>query len=201
MNNFYKGAFFSLLSAFGFALLPIFALYAYRGHISVTTLLFFRFSIAAVLFFLYVFVKYKGLVFHKKDLLYLFILGGICYNLQARFYFSSVKYIPASLAALFLYTYPLIVTGLSFLVDREKITGKMGVSIGISFLGLILIWYIHWNDKRFRDLVGFGAFCLFGLHHDREPGLEKNAAFGCQRFCGLIFLDRGPDLWFLYRWP
>lgn len=165
MNNFYKGAFFSLLSAFGFALLPIFALYAYRGHISVTTLLFLRFSIAAVLFFLYVFAKYKGLVFHKKDLFYLFILGGICYNLQARFYFSSVKYIPASLAALFLYTYPLIVTGLSFLVDREKITGKMGVSIGISFIGLILILGTSIGTMNgFGILLALGAAFVYSVY-------------------------------------
>lgn len=53
MNNFYKGAFILVLSALGFSLLPIFALYAYKGNINITTLLAFRFSLAAVIFFIF----------------------------------------------------------------------------------------------------------------------------------------------------
>lgn len=139
LNKFYKGAALLLLSAFGFGLLPIFALYAYKSGINISTLLFIRFVCAAALYFVYTFIKIKKISVSKKDLLYLFILGGIGYNLQAQFYFSAVKYIPASLAALFLYTYPMIVTVLAFFVDKEKITKEIGISIGISFFGLILI--------------------------------------------------------------
>lgn len=139
MNNYYKGTFLMVLSSLGFSLLPIFALYAYQGGISVTTLLFIRFLLAAVMMFIFVFKKLRRINLNKKDLLFLFVLGAICYNLQARFYFSSVKYIPASLAALLLYTYPMIVTAISFITDRERITRRIGISIGISFAGLIMI--------------------------------------------------------------
>jgi drug/metabolite transporter (DMT)-like permease len=139
MNNFYKGAVLSLLSALGFGLLPIFALFAYQGNISVTTLLLIRFSLTAVLLFIYVFIKFKRISLTKKDWLALLILGGICYTLQSRLYFTSVKYISSSLAVLLLYTYPIIVTALSFFLDKEKITMKMGVSLSISFAGLIMI--------------------------------------------------------------
>lgn len=139
MSKFYKGAIISLLSAFGFSLLPIFALFAYKANINVTTLLFLRFSLGALLFFVYGFTRSQKFKVNQKDLVALMILGAIGYNLQARLYFSSVKYIPSSLAALLLYTYPMIVTALSFFVDHEKITWKTGISIALSFSGLVMI--------------------------------------------------------------
>jgi drug/metabolite transporter (DMT)-like permease len=165
MNNFYKGAFILVLSALGFSLLPIFALYAYKGNINISTLLFFRFSLAAVIFFIYVFIKYKKLNINKKDILFLFILGGICYNLQARFYFTSVKYISASLAALFLYTFPVMVTILSFIIEKEKITKKLGVSICISFIGLIMILGTSIGKiNGFGILMGLGAAFVYSIY-------------------------------------
>jgi drug/metabolite transporter (DMT)-like permease len=165
MNNFYKGAFILVLSALGFSLLPIFALYAYKGNINITTLLVFRFSLAAVIFFIYVFIKYKKLNINKKDILFLFILGGICYNLQARFYFTSVKYISASLAALFLYTFPVMVTILSFIIEKEKITKKLGVSICISFIGLIMILGTSIGKiNGFGILMGLGAAFVYSIY-------------------------------------
>lgn len=139
MNSFYKGAILLVLSALGFGVLFIFALHAYKGGVSVTTLLVIRFTLAAVLLFIYVFIKFKRVRISKRDLFFLFILGGICYNLQARFYFSSIQYISPSLTALFLYTYPMIVTVLCYFVDKERITTRIGISIGISFTGLVMI--------------------------------------------------------------
>lgn len=157
MNNFYKGAALLLLSALGFGLLPIFALYAYKGNISITTLLFIRFLFAAALFFIYAFIKFKRISVGKRDILFLFILGAIGYNLQSQFYFSAVRYIPASLAALLLYTYPMLVTVLSFFADKEKITVKTGVTLCISFIGLVLIL-----GTSVGALNGLGIFFALG---------------------------------------
>lgn len=137
--NSYKGVMLVLLSAFGFALMPTFALFAYQTGISVTTLLFIRFAIASVLFFLYIFLKKIPLRLSGKDYFSLFLLGGICYNTMSNFYFSSVKYIPAALAVLILYTYPMIVSILSFLIDREPPSKKITFSLCTSFVGLVLV--------------------------------------------------------------
>jgi drug/metabolite transporter (DMT)-like permease len=139
MPKFYKGAIILLLSAFGFGLPPIFALFAYKANINVSTLLFLRFSFGALLFFVYGFARNEKFRVNKKDLIALIIFGGIGYNLQSRLYFSAVKYIPSSLAALFLYTYPMIVTALSFFIDHEKVTWKTGICIALSFSGLVMI--------------------------------------------------------------
>lgn len=165
MDHQYKGILLVLLSALGFSLLPIFALFAYRGGINVTTLLLIRFSLAAVVFFIYVFAKFKRIEMNKKDLFFLFILGSICYTLQAGCYFSSIKYIPASLAALFLYTYPIIVTVLSVIIDKEKITGKIMTSIAISFIGLIMILGTSLSKiNGFGILLAFGAAFIYAVY-------------------------------------
>lgn len=165
MNNFFKGALLSLISAFGFALLPIFALFAYQGHINVTTLLFIRFFFGALLFFSYVFIKYQKVTVQLKDLFYLFVLGGICYNLQSQFYFSAVKYISPSLAALLLYTYPMTVTILTFFIDKEKITKAVGASVGLSFIGLILILGMSLGKVRgLGILLALGAALVYSVY-------------------------------------
>ena len=165
MKDLYKGSILLFLSAFGFGILPIFALYAYKAGISITTLLFLRFFIAAILFFIYTFLKIKKISLTKSQLFSLFLLGGVGYNLQARFYFSSLQYIPASLTALLLYTYPIVVTALAFFIDKEKITGKLLVSVGISFVGLILILGTSVGKiNGLGILLALGASLVYSLY-------------------------------------
>jgi drug/metabolite transporter (DMT)-like permease len=165
MRKIYIGVFLLLLSALGFGLLPIFALYAYKGNITITTLLLIRFSTASVLLFIYVFIKYRKISLSKKDLFFLFILGAVGYNLQSRFYFSSVKYISPSLAALILYTYPMFVTGLSFFIDKEKITGKTAGAIGISFIGIVMILGTSFKSVDMLGILfALGASIVYSLY-------------------------------------
>lgn len=138
MNRFYKGAFLIFLSTFGFGLMPVFVKYAYMGNINVPTLLLIRFTIAAIFLFIYAYFKLKRIEVTGRDIFNLFLLGGVCYTLQSTFYFSALKYISASLAALILYSYPVIVAILSFIFEREVLPPKGIASIGISLAGLVL---------------------------------------------------------------
>lgn len=113
-----------LISATAFGLLPLFALLAYDGGTNITTLLFLRFAIATVLLLLYCIAREKAWALSARQILALFLLGGILYMIQSLCYYSSIKYIPASLTALLLYTYPALVAILSFVVEKEKITKR-----------------------------------------------------------------------------
>lgn len=128
-----------IISAISFGLIPIFALYAYESGVTTTTLLFLRFSISAIVFFSYLFLKRKPWKITKKQLLSLIFLGGVLYTAQSSLYFTSVKYIPASLAALLLYLYPVIVAILSFFINKEKLSKRIILAIGISMMGIILV--------------------------------------------------------------
>ncbi|PLR95060.1 DMT family transporter [Bacillus sp. T33-2] len=133
------GYFLIFLSATGFGLLPIFALYSYEHGVDSTTLLFLRFAFAAVFFFSYIFLKKKHWKITRKQLLSLIFMGGVLYTFQSFFYFSAIQYIPASLAALLLYLYPVFVTILSFFVNKERISNKLLLSIFISLIGMIFV--------------------------------------------------------------
>lgn len=128
-----------VLSAISFSLIPAFALYAYDSGVTTTTLLFLRFAIAAVIFFSYLLIKGEKLTLTKKQFVSLLLLGGALYTLQSSLYFTSVKYIPTSLAALLLYLYPIFVAALSFFFNKEPLTKKVILSISLSLIGIIFV--------------------------------------------------------------
>lgn len=156
LNKFYKGVIFVLLSAAGFGVMPIFAKFAYQSKVSLTTFLFLRFSMAALFFFSYINYKKIKVTVSRTQLLALFILGGVCYTLQSTFYFSAVKYITPTLVALLLYTYPIFVAILSAIVDKEKLTKPVIISVGVSFSGLILFLGTSFGNVNLKG-VAMGA--------------------------------------------
>jgi drug/metabolite transporter (DMT)-like permease len=137
----YKGAAFVLLSAFLFGLIPILAVFAYKSRVSVMSLHFVRFTIAsaALCFLLYMQREKAALQVGKRNLLKLFVLGGIMFTLTSFGYFSSIKYIPASVAALIFYSYPALVSVGSSFVNKERLSRPVILSIIISFLGLVFL--------------------------------------------------------------
>jgi drug/metabolite transporter (DMT)-like permease len=135
----YKGLTMAFTSAICFSFLPIFAVYAYNYGLNVNTLLLLRFTIASLFFFFYILIKYKKINIDKSSLFKLFLLGGIMYTLQATCFFMAVKYISPSLTSLLLYLYPIFVAVLSAVIDKEKLGKSIILSIGVSFVSLILV--------------------------------------------------------------
>jgi drug/metabolite transporter (DMT)-like permease len=165
LNHQLKGIIYALASAAGFAVMPFFAIYAYKAEVNITTILLLRFSIAALFFFGYLLWKKQSLQITKKQLLALFILGGVFYNLQANCYFSAVKYIPTSMVALLLYTYPIFVAILSFWIDKERLTKATALAIGLSFLGLGLFLGTSFGHVNFYGVtLAIGAGFIYSLY-------------------------------------
>lgn len=88
--------------------MPIFARFAYTSGVSPVTLLFLRFAFAAPVML--------GLVAYRRvrlprgaALAALIGLGGVIYVAQALCYFTALTRAPASLVALILYLYPVLV--------------------------------------------------------------------------------------------
>lgn len=157
MNRYYLGVLLVLISAISMGTLPIFSLYAYQGNASVHTVLFLRFSIAAIILFLYSAITIEKTVITRSYLLSLFIIGGVIYTLQSNLYLTSFKYIPASLASLFFYSYPIFVSILSVFIDKEKPGSKMAAAIILSLLGLTLVL-----GTSIHSINLLGAFLALG---------------------------------------
>ncbi|MED4785027.1 DMT family transporter [Brevibacillus choshinensis] len=139
MSPLYVGVLYVFVSAAGFGVMSIFAVYAYEAGVSVSTLLFLRFLFASALFFGWLAWRKESFRINRKQVLSLFCLGGIMYTLQSLSFFSAVQYIPTSMAALLLYTFPVFVAILSYFVDKEKLRKKTIIAMLISLVGLGMV--------------------------------------------------------------
>lgn len=165
LNPFYLGVLLVFLSAAGFGMIPVFALYAYQGGATVTTLLFFRFTLAALCFFAYIFIKERSISVNRSSIKYLLLMGGVIYTLQSNLYFSAVKFIPASLAVLIFYIYPIFVAIASSLVDKEILTKQILFSIAVSLAGLTLVLGTSFGEINIvGTLLALGAGLVYSCY-------------------------------------
>lgn len=149
----YLGVLLVFVSAASFGVMSIFAVFAYGAGVSVSTLLFLRFLFASAIFFGLILWKKESVRINKKQGLSLFLLGGILYTMQSLSFFSAVQYIPTSMAALLLYTFPAFVAILSFLVEKERLRKKTIIAMAVSFVGLAMVLGLS-----FGGIHPFGVF-------------------------------------------
>lgn len=159
------GYFLVLLSAVGFGIMPIFALYAYESGMEVPSLLFLRFLFSSIFFFSFIFVRKIGVRVTRKQLAILFLMGGVLYTTQSTFYFTALKYIPASLTALLLYLFPVFVAILSFVINKERLSVRLILSIIISLLGILLVLGSpNGSIHPFGIVLGVGAAITYTFY-------------------------------------
>lgn len=133
-----SGAALVALSAFGFGLMPIFAKVCYAAGSSTYTLLFLRFTAAAI--FMMAMMKARRLPrLSKKEAWTFFFLGAIGDSAQAFCYFMALQYASAGAVSLLLYTYPAMVMVGSALIFKEKITADKVLSLVLATGGAFII--------------------------------------------------------------
>ena len=165
MHSFGLGVLLIMLSAFGFGLMPIFATYAYAGGVNVPTLLFLRFSLAAACLFVYLFWRRTVWSLGRREMSALLFLGAVLYTMQSAFYFSAVRYIPASLAALVLYLYPVFVAGLAVWLDKETLSLHTALPAVLSLTGIAVVLGAPLDEvDGFGVLLAFGAAIVYSVY-------------------------------------
>ncbi|HLI46742.1 MAG TPA: DMT family transporter [Geobacterales bacterium] len=160
-SNVHQGALLVAISAISFGFLPIFAKFVYASGMDVFSMLFLRFSLGS--FFLLLTLRIRNMlnIPPRRILLDLALLGGIGYFLQSIFYLSSIRYIPASVAVLLLYTFPPIVAVMSYAMHIDVITRKSVVAIIIGFIGLFLVANPSYNLNLLGILLALGASFVY----------------------------------------
>jgi drug/metabolite transporter (DMT)-like permease len=136
------GTLFCLLSAAGFGAMGIFGKLAYDEGTTVGTLLATRFVLAAAVFWLVLLCTggVRGLrSLSRRDVGLALALGGIGYGAQAGAYFAALDRIDASLLALLVYTYPVMVAVVAIAIGRERATRHTAVSLALASAGLVLV--------------------------------------------------------------
>jgi len=128
-----------VVAAASFGLMPLFARHAYAAGVDVQTLLFLRFTIAAVVL-VGCLAATKRLIWPGlRVVAWLTLLGGVLYALQATLYFSAVRVMSPTLAVLLLYLYPALVMGLSATITRVRPSAKQLAAIVLSLAGMVLV--------------------------------------------------------------
>lgn len=153
MNNYLKGVLLVLASALAFSFLPIFIVFAYDGGADASTLLLIRFTLATIVFFSFLRVKGYSIKLDRSTLFKFFLLGVFGYTLQSRFFFMALQYITPAIASMFLYTYPVLVSVITYFVDKEKPSLRLAASIIIASLGLVLVMGTSMGSVDIRGVV------------------------------------------------
>jgi drug/metabolite transporter (DMT)-like permease len=125
------------ISAASFGTLAIFGRFLYAEGLDTFTMLFLRFSFAALVMVLILMLRAESFP-RGKILLYLIGMGAIGYAGQSFSFLSAIKYASAGLVALLLYLYPMFVFMLSAIVLQEKVTRVKIAAIILALIGTAL---------------------------------------------------------------
>ena len=101
----------------------------------------------------------------KKTLAHLFLLGVSGYALFSSLYFFAIRELSASLAVLLLYTYPLIVTLLSFFLKLETVSWRKLMALALAVIGMIALIGADFVSSHFKGyLFGLGSAFFYSLY-------------------------------------
>jgi drug/metabolite transporter (DMT)-like permease len=151
-----------VISAAAFGTLGILGRYAYADGVDTTTILFFRFTLSALVLALFQAARRQSLP-RGRTLLQLVGMGALGYVGQAFCYLTALKYASPGLVALLLYLYPAIVVILSALWLGERITGIKIVALALALAGLALTVGPEGGQLP-GILLGIGAALIYSLY-------------------------------------
>lgn len=124
----------------GFGLMPIFATLAYRAGMTIITVLFLRFLLAAILMAPVAVWQLRSLGrrLTRRDVVSALAMGGVLYTGEAVLYFAAVKALGASLAAVMLYLYPAAVALVECAMHRVRPRALLVLALVGSIVGVAL---------------------------------------------------------------
>ena len=126
---------FCLASAAAFGAMGIFGKLAYDEGATVGTLLATRFTLAAVLLWLVVGVRGVS----RRDAGLALLLGAVGYAAPAAGYFAALERLDASVLALLVYVFPVIVAVTAVVLRREPASRRTAGALALSVGGLLLV--------------------------------------------------------------
>jgi len=125
------------LSATCFGAMPLFARGAYGAGVDPSTLLLLRFGIAGAVLWLLVLLRRAPLP-RGRTLVWLALMGAVGYVAQSLAYFVALTVTSASLLALLLYLYPILVALLAAAVLKVPLTRAKQTALVVAVLGAAL---------------------------------------------------------------
>lgn len=157
MKRHARGIIYGAVAAASYGTNPLFALPLYAGGIGVNSVLFYRYSFAVIIYWLWLkFFKKTSLKLTKKEVLPLMILG-LFFSLSSLTLFKAFQYIEAGIACTILFIYPVLVAVIMAIFFKEKLTKTIMTSIFLITMGIFLLY----KGKPDSDLNLYGVGIVF----------------------------------------
>lgn len=158
-----SGALLILLSAVCFGIMPLFGRVAYAAHADPHAILMGRFSIAALCLCALMLIKGESWP-RGRVLVGLLLMGAIGYAGQSLCYFLSLQHASASLTALLLYTFPIIVTLIAAVWLHEPLTRRKIIALLLATGGLALTVGDALHGSLLGIVFGLGAAMIYSVY-------------------------------------
>lgn len=166
--NFRTGLLFAIIGTTLFGLKSIFIKLAFAEGVDAPTLLSLRMLIAFPLYGVilwWVTRKPSDNVqaVTRRDLLAILMLGFFGYYLASMLDFEGLNYVSAQLERLTLFTYPVMVALLSWVIFAEKITKQVWFALACTYLGVMFLYLYETSTSQQSIALGTTLVALAAL--------------------------------------
>lgn len=197
MKSNQRGRIQVIISAICFGTLPLLTQIGLTGGGNIISILAYRFSIAALLLWGYIWINKIKVNVTAKQVRLFALMAFFGYGLMSFGYFQALKYIPSYMTVMLFFTYPIIVTILSyFLLDSPITKMKLLILVTVS----IGIFLISWGQLSFQPMgivlallaaLFYGVYIIFlGSSHTKHLRPEVLMAFVIL-FCAIFYIGLG----------
>lgn len=140
MNSNTKGILNGIIASTSYGMNPLFGLPLYAIGIGVNSVLFYRYFLAVIIYFIWLkFFKKASLKISRQEIIPLFFLG-IFFSLSSLTLFEAFHYIEAGIACTILFIYPVMVAIIMSIFFKEKVTKTVIFAILLTSIGIILLY-------------------------------------------------------------
>lgn len=140
MNSNTKGILNGIIASTSYGMNPLFGLPLYTIGIGVNSVLFYRYFLAVIIYFIWLkFFKKASLKISRQEIIPLFFLG-IFFSLSSLTLFEAFHYIEAGIACTILFIYPVMVAIIMTIFFKEKVTKTVIFAILLTSIGIILLY-------------------------------------------------------------
>lgn len=175
-----RGIVYACVSAATFGMIPLFANSAMLSGVNNDTILVYRYTIAAVVYGIYLLIRRTDLSVPRGTLKELLWAGVGGYGITAFFLFLSYHYMPTGIATSIHYLYPVVVALFMALFYKERLTliVKSGIALAITGVAF-LSWSageIKWVGLFFVVLstITYGTY-IVALNRPRLRAMNADA--------------------------
>lgn len=185
INSKVKGFIFVMITCITYGIMPALTQLSYQAGLSVSTMLFGRLFLGAILIWTTVIIRKQHFKVDKNHLGFM-LLTGCASIVQTLTMSESYRYLPGFIVSLLMFLYVSIVVVIEVIIGREKFDKTRIICLLCTFCGLVLV---VWTPGEGIKLNGIGvslvlmaalfyALYAIGLGEKRTRALDSEVVIG-----------------------